>query len=95
LLAYYATGYNYYIAMKHRLIPKMLATVSNMSAGFDNADFLQLLNKFSIGNFDVPNYLEVDYLSSSIFVVYSPIFSFELSPVISAISPAFAMRLYN
>lgn len=45
--------------------------------------------------FDIPNYLEVDFHTSSIFVLYSPIFFFELNPLLLNMLPLFAMRVYN
>jgi hypothetical protein len=81
--------------LKHQFIPKALAAASGISAYTGNSGLSSFLGKLSIGGFDVPNYLEVDYLSCSVFVLYSPIFSFELNPVISAVCPVFAMRLYN
>jgi hypothetical protein len=44
---------------------------------------------------DVPNHLEVDFLSGSVFIVYMPVFFFELDQASLTQAPVFAMRLYN
>jgi hypothetical protein len=44
---------------------------------------------------DVPNHLEVDFLAGSIFIVYMPVFFFELDQASLTQAPVFAMRLYN
>jgi hypothetical protein len=44
---------------------------------------------------DVPNYVEVDYLSLSIFLLYYPVSSGELNTILYSRIPVFAIRMYN
>ena len=64
---------------------------------FSNEKKLQRLNcsKANVLSFDIANYMEVDFLVGSIFVLYSPFFLSEVNSQPLAQHPVFAMRLYN
>jgi hypothetical protein len=53
------------------------------------------LLRLSFSSFDVPNYLETDYMSLSVFLVYYPVSAEHLNPLLASRFPAYAVRMYN
>ena len=58
------------------------------------SNHIRLRNQVLI-QFDVPNYLEVDFTTMTAVLLYMPVSLFEFNPLISTTTPMHAMRVYN
>jgi hypothetical protein len=55
----------------------------------------KFFNKFINLTVDVPNFLEVDYITNLISVVYEPFIFFEFDPILLYRIPFFSLKIYN